>query len=63
MQAELVLDCRNHHGEGVLWNALDARLWWTDIQGKRLWSCDPVTRDAQSYDVPERICCFAPIRR
>jgi len=40
-QAELVLDCRNLHGEGVLWNALDQRLWWTDIHGKALWAYDP----------------------
>ena len=33
---ELVLDCRNEHGEGVLWNALDRRLWWTDIHGSAL---------------------------
>ena len=62
MQADLVLDCRNLHGEGVLWNALDGRLWWTDIHGKTLWSYDPVTAAAESYGVPDRICCFAPRR-
>jgi L-arabinonolactonase len=59
---ELVLDCRNLHGEGVLWNALDQRLWWTDIHGKTLWAYDPVGREAERYDAPDRICCFAPRR-
>jgi L-arabinonolactonase len=62
VKAELVLDCKNEHGEGVLWNALDGRLWWTDINGKTLWRYDPTTRSAESYQAPERICCFAPRR-
>jgi L-arabinonolactonase len=60
VKAELVLDCRNQHGEGVLWNAADGRLWWTDIHGCALWSYDPATGDAQRYATPGRICCFAP---
>jgi L-arabinonolactonase len=58
--AEVVLDCRNHHGEGVLWNALDSRLWWTDIHGKNLWAFDPVSAKSETYPAPDRICCFAP---
>lgn len=60
MKAELVLDCANEHGEGVVWNALDRRLWWTDIQGKTLWAYDPSTRQSESFAAPDRICCFAP---
>jgi sugar lactone lactonase YvrE len=41
MQAELVVDCKNLHGEGALWNQADARLWWTDIEGRALWFYDP----------------------
>jgi L-arabinonolactonase len=62
VQAELLLDCRNVHGEGVLWNALDNRLWWTDIHGKTLWAYAPVERAAERYPCPDRICCFAPRR-
>jgi len=62
VKAELVLDCRNEHGEGVLWNALDRRLWWTDIHGKKLWAYDPATKKSESYPAPDRICCFAPRR-
>ena len=62
MKAELVLDCQNEHGEGVLWNGLDGRLWWTDIHGKTLWAYDPESRAAERFSAPDRICCFAPRR-
>jgi sugar lactone lactonase YvrE len=62
VKLEIALDCRNEHGEGVLWNALDSRLWWTDIHGKALWSLDPVSGNSRSYPAPDRICCFAPRR-
>jgi len=61
--AELVLDCANHHGEGVFWSPGDGRVWWTDIHGQKLWSFDPVIRDARFFDVPGRVCCFAPRAR
>jgi len=60
MQAELVLDCKNHHGEGILWDARTDTLWWTDIHGQKLWSFDPVTKSSQSYEMPDRVACFAP---
>jgi L-arabinonolactonase len=62
VKAELVLDCRNEHGEGVLWNALDGRLWWTDIHGKALFAYDPDAGRSARFAAPERICCFAPRR-
>ena len=60
MKTELVLDCRNEHGEGILWNAADQRIWWTDIHGKALWSYDPATGDAKRWATPAPIGCFAP---
>ncbi|MDJ1007567.1 MAG: SMP-30/gluconolactonase/LRE family protein [Paracoccaceae bacterium] len=59
-RATLVLDCKNHHGEGIFWNAADARVWWTDIEGKALWSFDPATGASEKTDMPDRVCCFAP---
>ncbi|HET6411565.1 MAG TPA: SMP-30/gluconolactonase/LRE family protein [Anaeromyxobacter sp.] len=61
--AELLLDCRNIHGEGALWDGLSQRLWWTDIHGKKLWSLDPKTGAASSHAMPARVCCFAPRAR
>lgn len=58
--AEMVLDCRNSHGEGILWNDADQRVWWTDIHGQALWALDPETRAVEDFALPERVCCFAP---
>lgn len=58
--AELALDCRNTHGEGVLWDPVAGLVWWADIHGKRLWSLDPASGTANSYEMPARPCCFAP---
>lgn len=60
MRADLVLDCKNAHGEGVFWNPTDNCVWWTDIEGRMLWSHDPVTEKSRSFPVPDRVCCFAP---
>lgn len=58
--AELVLDCRNTHGEGILWSEDHALLMWTDIHGCALWTLDPRTGKSLSYTLPERLACFAP---
>ena len=60
MRAELIVDCKNEHGEGVFWNPSDGRIWWTDIQGRALWSFDPVTTQSTSISMEDRVCCFAP---
>jgi len=60
MQAALLLDCKNEHGEGVIWDASASLLWWTDIHGRKLWRYDPETGNAASFDMPRRVACFAP---
>ena len=35
-------------------------MWWTDIEGRALWSFDPSTNQGQSDIMPDRVCCFAP---
>ncbi len=60
MRAELVVDCKNEHGEGIFWNPEDGLVWWTDIQGKSLFSFDPATSETVKHDMGERVCCFAP---
>lgn len=60
MRAELIVDCKNEHGEGVFWNPSDGRIWWTDIQGRALWSFDPDTTQSTSIPMEDRVCCFAP---
>lgn len=60
MKAELVVDCRNHHGEGIFWNPVDACVWWTDIEGCLIWSYEPTSGKSASIRLSERCCCFAP---
>jgi L-arabinonolactonase len=62
VQAELVVDCRNAHGEGVLWSHEHGLLMWTDITGERLWTYEPSTRKTHSYEALGRVGCFAPRR-
>jgi L-arabinonolactonase len=62
VSAELVLDCRNQHGEGVFWNDQDQRVWWTDIHGKHLWWFEPASGASSSIPMSDRVCCFAPRR-
>ena len=57
---ELLLECGNHHGEGLVWDAAESRLWWTDIEGRTLWQYDPDSATSRSWDMPDRVCCLAP---
>ncbi|WP_424974406.1 SMP-30/gluconolactonase/LRE family protein [Dinoroseobacter sp. S124A] len=60
LQAELVLDIKNRHGEGILWDQADECVRWTDIEGRAIWSFDPITGDANRTPTKDRVCCFAP---
>jgi L-arabinonolactonase len=60
LTAELVVDCRCALGEGVLWDPRTRRVWWTDIEGKKIWSLDPASGAAAALEVPSKACCFAP---
>ena len=58
-KADLLVDCRCELGEGVQWHATTARVWWTDIHGRALWSCDADGGGAEAMDLPERLGSFA----
>jgi len=48
----------NTLGECILWEGRRQRLWWTDIQEKRLHRFDWATRKAQVFATPERVGSF-----
>lgn len=55
MQAELLVDARCELGEGPVWDAGRARLWWTDIDGRAVWRYDPVARQSERFTPPDRV--------
>ena len=56
---ELMVDCRNRHGEGVFWSEQHQLLYWTDIQGCSVWTLSPESGRARSFSAPGRVCCLA----
>jgi L-arabinonolactonase len=53
-----ILPVRNVLGEGILWDSRRQVLWWTDIQGRRLYRHDWMHANTQSLDMPERVGSF-----
>ena len=60
MNAELRIDARCELGEGAVWDAARARLWWTDIDGRAIWRFDPVTKATETFTPPDRTGFLAP---
>ncbi|MFC1236304.1 SMP-30/gluconolactonase/LRE family protein [Vibrio sp. F74] len=56
--AKLVVDCKNAHGESVIWCENRQQVLWTDIEGRFLWTYCPTTQCATSYPMPDRLCAF-----
>jgi L-arabinonolactonase len=59
LEATLLVDCRNDLGEGVQWNPRRRRLYWTDIRGAVLWSCDPQGGALKRVDLEVSVCSFS----
>jgi L-arabinonolactonase len=60
MKATLIecLSVSNTLGEGVLWDSVRKRAWWTDIQERRLYRYEPLSRALERFDLPERLASF-----
>jgi L-arabinonolactonase len=48
----------NTLGEGVSWDPVGERVWWTDIQERRLFRYDPEKRTLERFELPERLGSF-----
>ncbi|MFM9435480.1 L-arabinonolactonase [Janthinobacterium sp. CG_23.3] len=58
-QLEQLVDAGNYLGECPLWCERGARVFWTDIEGRRLHSYAPDSGVARDWPMPERLACFA----
>jgi len=60
MKATLIecLSVGNTLGEGVLWDSVRKRVWWTDIQERRLYRYEPLSRALERFELPERLASF-----
>jgi L-arabinonolactonase len=63
MRAELISDCANRLGEGIIWDAAAGLVRWADIHGRALWSHDPSTGRTSHRPAPGRLTAFAPRAR
>lgn len=57
--AELLVHAKCELGEGATWCARSGRLYWVDISGKRLQRYDVREGKHLTWDMPERLACFA----
>jgi sugar lactone lactonase YvrE len=67
MKIECVLECRNHLGEGPVWDVEEGCLYWLDGTGRRvgnpsIWRLDPVTGRTQNWSLAHDVGALA-IRR
>ena len=60
MKATLIdsVSVGNTLGEGVLWDSVGKLAWWTDIQERRLYRYEPVSRALERFELPERLGSF-----
>ncbi|MEC4724568.1 SMP-30/gluconolactonase/LRE family protein [Shewanella sp. D64] len=49
----------NTLGEGVLWDDLSQKVWWTDIEECVLYAFEPQQQTLEQWQMPERLCSFA----
>ena len=52
------LRVENELGEGVIWDAAGAAVWWTDIQRSALYRYRPQDKKLEQWATPERLFDF-----
>jgi sugar lactone lactonase YvrE len=57
---ELHLDAGALLGESPVWHAGEARLYWVDIDGRKIHRTDPATGADETMELAEQVGCIAP---
>jgi sugar lactone lactonase YvrE len=60
VNAVLLWDCRCRLGEGAVWSAADASLYFVDVQGRELLAFTPATGAQRRWPMPQRIGWIVP---
>ena len=60
-ELEVVADVANELGEGVVWSPAHGEVQWTDILGRQFWAYRAEDGQRQSWPLPDRLACFAPL--
>src|SRR3546814_13043288 len=57
---QLLLDARALLGESPVWHAGEARLYWVDIDGRKIPRTDPATGADEVMELTAQVGCIAP---
>ena len=57
---QLLLDARALLGESPVWHAAEARLYWVDIDGRKIHRTDPATGADEVMELAKQVGCIAP---
>ena len=57
---ELLLDAGALLGESPVWHAAEARLYWVDIDGRKIHRTDPASGADEVMELAEQVGCIAP---
>ena len=59
VEVRLLVDSKNHLGEGPLWDVEEQRLYWIDSSAAEIWSCREDGSDVSIHYVPSHIGSMA----
>lgn len=60
MMVDLLLDAGALLGESPRWHAAEARLYWVDIEGRKIHRTDPATGADEVMTLAQQVGCIAP---
>lgn len=59
-KAELCYEIKSKLGEGAFWDHQEQRLYWVDIEGKKVHLFDPSKNTNTTFDTPSRVGTIVP---
>ena len=59
-QVKVTFEIKSKLGEGAFWDHHHQRLYWVDIEGKKVFIYDPETQKNKAFDMPSRVGTVVP---